>query len=78
MTSFNLFILITYAKMMCLLIITPGNSGGAEYCFIYLFTGILAEEDIMAYMLIWRFVTYYIPLIVGGISAITWGRGNKK
>ena len=74
----NLFILVTYARMMCLLIVTPGNSGGAEYCFIYMFTGLLCEEDIMAYMLIWRFVTYYIPLIVGGISAITWGRGNKK
>ena len=68
----NLFILVTYAKMMCLLIVTPGNSGAAEYCFIYLFTGLLGEEDIMAYMLIWRFVTYYIPLIAGGILAMIW------
>ena len=73
----NLFILSTYAKMMCLLIVTPGNSGAAEYCFIYLFTGLLGEEDIMAYMLIWRFVTYYIPLITGGILAITWGKGKN-
>ena len=73
----NLFILVTYAKMMCLLIVTPGNSGAAEYCFIYLFTGFLGEEDIMAYMLIWRFVTYYIPLIAGGIFAIMWGKENK-
>jgi len=74
----NLFILATYAKMMCLLIVTPGNSGAAEYCFIYLFTGLLLEEDIMAYMLIWRFVTYYIPLITGGILAIMWGKGDKN
>lgn len=68
----NIFILVTYARMMCLLIVTPGNSGGAEYCFIYLFTGLLIEEDIISYMLIWRFVTYYIPLVLGGILAITW------
>jgi len=73
----NLFILATYAKMMSLLVVTPGNSGAAEYCFIYLFTGLLVEEDIMAYMLIWRFVTYYIPLITGGILAITWGKEKK-
>ena len=73
----NIFVLVTYAKMMSLLIVTPGNSGAAEYCFIYLFNGILVEEDIMAYMLIWRFVTYYIPLIAGGISAITWGKEKK-
>jgi len=74
----NLFILVTYAKMISLLIVTPGNSGAAEYSFIYLFTELLLEEDIMAYMLIWRFVTYYIPLIAGGILAITWGRENNN
>ena len=74
----NLFILATYAKMMCLLIITPGNSGAAEYCFIYLFSSLLEESSTTAYMLIWRVVTYYIPLIVGGVLAITWGRGKKK
>lgn len=74
----NLFILATYVKMISLLIVTPGNSGAAEYCFIYLFTGLLLEEDIMAYMLIWRFVTYYVPLITGGILAMTWGKENKN
>lgn len=74
----NFFILASYAKMMCLLIVTPGNSGAAEYCFIYLFTGLIAEDGIMAYMLIWRFVTYYIPLITGGVLAITWGRGKNN
>lgn len=73
----NLFILVTYTRMISLLIVTPGNSGGAEYCFIYLFTGLLLEEDIMAYMLVWRFVTYYIPLIVGGILAMMWGKEKK-
>ncbi len=74
----NLFILSTYARMMCLLIITPGNSGAAEYCFLYLFANLILEGEIMAYMLIWRFVTYYIPLIVGGILAIAWGKGEKN
>lgn len=74
----NLFIIATFVKMISLLIVTPGNSGAAEYCFIYLLTGLLANEDIMAYMLIWRFVTYYIPLISGGILAMTWGRGDKN
>ena len=70
----NLFILATYAKMMCSLIVTPGASGAAEYCFIYLFTGLIEENDIMTYMLIWRFATYYVPLVVGGILALSWER----
>lgn len=74
----NLFILVTFTRMISLLIVTPGNSGGAEYCFIYLFTGLLASDDIMAYMLIWRFVTYYVPLIVGGILAMLWRKDDKN
>ena len=74
----NIFILITYVKMMCLLIVTPGNSGAIEYCFIYLFTGLIDSDKIMAYMLIWRFVTYYIPLVVGGIIAITWRKDKNN
>lgn len=74
----NLFILATYVKMISLLIVTPGNSGAAEYAFIYLFTGLLLEEDIIAYMLIWRFVTYYIPLITGGVLALTWKGDNNE
>ena len=73
----GIFILSTYTKMMSLLMVTPGNSGAAEYCFVYLFTGLLIEEDIMAYMLVWRFVTYYIPLIAGGIFALSWGKEKK-
>lgn len=74
----NIFILITYAKMMCMLIVTPGNSGAVEYCFVYLFTGLVSGDKIMAYMLVWRFVTYYIPLVVGGILAIIWGKEEKN
>lgn len=73
----NLFVLAAYVKMISLLIVTPGNSGAAEYSFIYLFTGLLLEDDIMAYMLVWRFVTYYIPLITGGVLAMTWRKENK-
>lgn len=74
----NIFILISYVKMMCLLIVTPGSSGAIEYCFIYLFTGLINSEKIVAYMLIWRLVTYYLPLVAGGIFAITWRKGKNN
>ncbi len=74
----NLFVLAAYAKMMCLLVVTPGNSGAAEYCFIYLFTGLIHEDGIMAYMLIWRLVTYYIPLVTGGGVAMLWERRKTR
>lgn len=71
-SAIKMFILATYVKMLSLVFITPGNSGAAEYNFVYLFTGLITDSGIMAFMLIWRFVTYYIPLIIGGILAILW------
>lgn len=79
-TSVNfikMFIVSTFAKIVSLIVITPGNSGAAEYSFVYLFstlTGLISDTRIMAFMLMWRLVTYYIPLIAGGIFAILWGR----
>lgn len=74
----NLFILSTYIRMMCLLVVTPGTSGAAEYCFIYLFSSLASSNDIIAYMLIWRLVTYYIPLIAGGMLALLWERRKRN
>lgn len=71
-SAIKMFILATYVKMLSLIFITPGNSGAAEYNFLYLFTGLITESEIMAFMLMWRFVTYYIPLIFGGLLAIVW------
>lgn len=71
-SAVKMFILSTYVKMLSLIFITPGNSGAAEYNFLYLFTGLITESEIMAFMLMWRFVTYYIPLIFGGLLAIVW------
>lgn len=71
-SAIKMFILATYVKMLSLVFITPGNSGAAEYNFVYLFTGLITDSGIMAFMLIWRFVTYYIPLVLGGIIAILW------
>lgn len=68
----KMFILATYVKMLSLIFATPGNSGAAEYNFIYIFTSLISDNEIMAFMLIWRFVTYYIPLIIGGALAVLW------
>jgi len=45
----------------------PGSSGGMEYGFITLFASFAIDAKISAVMIIWRFITYYVPLIVGGI-----------
>lgn len=44
----------------------PGSSGGMEYGFITLFSLFVVNVKLSAVMLIWRSLTYYLLIIVGG------------
>ena len=59
-----LFILMMTAFMIW--IPTPGASGGVEWAFTVLFTGVIALQPVViAAMLIWRVLTYYVGIISG-------------
>jgi len=45
----------------------PGGSGGLEYGYIHFFGNFLDKSPLMATMLLWRTVTYYIGMFAGGI-----------
>ncbi len=45
----------------------PGASGGIEYGFLCFFHSFLSSGVTSAVLLVWRFITYYLPMIVGAI-----------
>ena len=55
---------------------TPGSSGGAEVGSAYFFASILPSKLLGGFVVIWRFVTYYFTLLVGGgvvaFETISW------
>lgn len=46
----------------------PGGSGGIEYGFLAFFGNFLSKSRLSAVLLIWRFITYYMPMIIGAIA----------
>jgi hypothetical protein len=54
--------------MIVMIPITPGSSGIAELGIAPLYAGVLRKPMLGVFVLLWRFVTYYITLIVSGIS----------
>ena len=46
----------------------PGGTGGLEYGFMKFYGFFIHGSLLSATMLIWRFITYYFGLIVGGIA----------
>ncbi len=45
----------------------PGASGGVEYGFAAFFGAFILESDIRTVLILWRFITYFLPVIIGGI-----------
>lgn len=48
----------------------PGGTGGLEYGFIEFFKTFKSGSFISAAMLIWRFITYYLGMIIGMIALL--------
>lgn len=70
-TSFNGINAIVMANFVALIgsyIPLPGGSGGQEYAFLLLFGLFISNPLLSSLMLIWRFLTYYLPLIIGAVT----------
>ncbi len=46
----------------------PGGSGGLEFGFVSFFGVYIVGAQLSSIMIVWRFLTYYLGLIVGAIS----------
>ena len=49
----------------------PGATGGIEYSFLGFLGYYIKGFKLNATLLLWRFITYYLPTIVGGIVFTT-------
>ena len=45
----------------------PGGSGGIEYGFTQFYGNFIPLAKISAVLLLWRFITYYLGMIIGGL-----------
>ncbi len=72
----NTLVSSSYVMMIGSFIPIPGGSGGIEYGFIKFFGNFISGSRLKAMMLIWRFVTYYLIIIIGGISLLLYKRRN--
>jgi hypothetical protein len=55
---------------------TPGGSGGAELGFAYLFKFLVPGYLLAVFVAIWRFFTFYLSLIIGGIYFVKIVQGS--
>lgn len=56
----------------------PGGTGGLEYGFVQFFQNFTVGATLSACMILWRFITYYLGMILGFVSLLFYKRGEKK
>ena len=66
-----------YIYIMSCFIPIPGATGGTEYGFHGLFANFIKEPKLSALLILWRFITYYAPTIIGAII-FNIGSNTKK
>ncbi len=66
-----LFIIMmsAFASTFMMWVPTPGATGGVEWAFTMLFTGVIAASNVVVTaMLFWRVITYFLALLLGFVS----------
>lgn len=59
--------LTSFVTMVNAFIPTPGSSGGTEGVFLLMFSTIYGKSSASAVMILWRFMSYYLDMIIGGV-----------
>ncbi len=78
-SSYNMSIIATIVSTSYVMIIgsfvpIPGGSGGLEYAFLKFFGEYVKGYVLSTIMIMWRFITYYLGMILGSIALTT----NKR
>ena len=56
----------------------PGGTGGIEYSFMFFYSYFIKGSILNAIMLLWRFVSYYVGVIIGAIALALYRKKEKK
>ncbi len=63
----DILALSSFLSMVTSFVPLPGASGGSEAVFVLMFSTIFGRSHVSAVMLVWRFMTYYFDMALGGI-----------
>lgn len=58
-------VIVTFVSIISAYIPLPGGTGGQEYLFTLLFGLYVTNPLLGSLMILWRFITYYLPMVIG-------------
>jgi hypothetical protein len=78
LTFENSFVASAFTFLIGSFVPIPGATGGLEYGFVDFFKVFISNATLLsAGMLLWRLITYYFSMFIGGIILMTYRRKDK-
>ena len=77
-TLINTIVATAYIMIIGSFVPIPGGTGGIEYGFIFFFSYFIKGSILNAIMLVWRFVSYYMGMILGAIALAIYRKKEKS
>lgn len=72
------FVSCAYVTVIGSFVPIPGGSGGIEYSFLQFFGNFVKGSALSAVLIVWRSITYYFAIIIGGITFNTFKGVDEK
>ena len=77
-TMLAVYVSCSYVSIIGAFVPIPGGSGGIEYCFLQFFGNFIKGSGLSAVLIVWRSITYYFAIIIGGITFNTFKGVDEK
>ena len=77
MSVLNVIVSSAYTLVIGSFVPIPGGTGGIEYGFLKFFGNDNTGSTLSAMLLMWRFITYYLGMIIGGVM-FSFYRGDEN
>jgi len=72
------YVCCAYVSVIGAFVPIPGGSGGIEYSFLQFFGNFVKGSGLSAVLIVWRSITYYLAIIIGGITFNTFKGVDKE
>lgn len=74
----NTIVATSYVMIIGSFVPIPGGTGGIEYGFIFFFSNLIKGNIVNALMLVWRFISYYLGMVLGSIALLLYRKKEKQ
>lgn len=74
----DVIVATSYVMIIGSFVPIPGGTGGVEYGFVFFFNYLIKGSIVNGLMLVWRFISYYLGVVIGALALSIYRKRDMK